>query len=162
MVIPVPAHLRLRKSLTAPLPAPAWPAGVVPMTLVPMTVPGPSPISLHALLVRAYANGGGSVPDFAYWWTRLVEDNEFDPALVLVAFGPEGTPVGLAQCWTSGFIKDLVVAPEHRGRGIGEALLIQCFTVFARRGLSHVDLKVETDNIPARRLYARMGMVPMS
>ena len=157
MVIPVPAHLRLRKSLTAPLPAPAWPAGVVPMTL-----PGPSPVRLHALLVRAYADGGGSVPDFDYWWTRLIEDSEFDPALVLVAFGPESTPVGLAQCWTSGFIKDLVVAPEHRARGIGEALLTQCFVVFARRGLPHVDLKVETDNIPARRLYARMGMVPVS
>ncbi|MET3898523.1 ribosomal protein S18 acetylase RimI-like enzyme [Devosia sp. UYZn731] len=36
------------------------------------------------------------------------------------------------------------------------------FALFAARGLAHVDLKVDTDEEPARRLYARLGMVEVS
>ena len=97
--------------------------------------------------------------DFDQWWPALVEDNEFDPALVLIAADPDGQPLGLAQCWTSGFLKDLAVAPEARNQRVGSWLLDRVFNAFAARGLPHVDLKVEPDNISAQRFYARYGMV---
>ena len=117
------------------------------------------PIALHRLLQLSYAGGGGTVGSFDQWWWPLVEDSEFDPALVLIAADAPGTPVGLAQCWTSGFLKDLVVAPDARDRQIGSWLLDTTFSAFAARGAPHIDLKVEGDNVAAQRFYARHGMV---
>ena len=78
---------------------------------------------------------------------------------MFVAVGAAGDPVGLAQCWTSGFIKDLAVVPPWRGRGIGDALLAEVFLEFRNRGLPHVDLKVGAANAPALSVYRRAGMI---
>lgn len=116
------------------------------------------PMALHTLLQTAYAAGGGYVPDFDAWWWPLVEDEEFDPALVIsVSAGTE--PVGLIQCWTSGFIKDLVVRPQWRNRNIGAYLLHAAFAEFHRRGTPKVELKVEAANLSAQRFYRRHGLV---
>lgn len=147
-------HIRLTRDLNMALPALVWPAGAHPVPLATS-----KPIQLHALLVAAYRNGFGSVPLFDDWWTNLVEDSEFDPKLVFIAADASANPIGLAQCWTSGFIKDLVVAESWRGRRLGKALLLAAFHAFAARGLTHVDLKVETNNARARRLYQSLGMV---
>ena len=149
-----PPWLLLRKNLGDPLVAPVMPAG---MTLA--TLDKVQPIALHALLVSAYADGGGRVADLDTWWTKLVNDSEFDPALVFVAIDQSGNPAALCQCWSSGFIKDLVTAGAHRGQGLGEALLHTAFAAFKARGITQVDLKVETQNTDAQRLYARVGMV---
>ena len=146
-------HIRLRKLLDAPIDLPALPAGI---TITPLWQT--KPVALHSLLRSAYASGGGSVGDFDTWWWPLVEDEEFDAALVIVASaGPN--PVGLVQCWTSSFVKDLVVAPDWRDRGLGAYLLNAAFAEFHRRGAAYVDLKVEASNTAAQRFYRRYGMV---
>lgn len=146
-------HIRLRKMLDAPIDLPALPADIA---ITPLW--RAKPLALHTLLRTAYASGGGSVPDFDSWWWPLVEDEEFDPALVIIASA--GTePIGLAQCWTSGFVKDLVVSPEWRDRGLGAYLLNAAFAEFRRRGAPHIDLKVEASNLAAQRFYRRHGMV---
>ncbi|MDB5623519.1 MAG: hypothetical protein JWR39_2082 [Devosia sp.] len=117
------------------------------------------PRQLHDLLLLTYRDGGGSVAPFEAWWTALVEDEEFDPDLVIIAADAGNQPVGLAQCWTGGFVKDLTVAPDWRNRGLGAALLRTAFRAFACRGLPSVDLKVEADNTAAQRFYRRLGMV---
>jgi ribosomal protein S18 acetylase RimI-like enzyme len=117
------------------------------------------PVRLHRLLQLAYANGGGKVGDFDAWFWPLVEDEEFDPSLVLIAADDAGEPLGLAQCWTSGFLKDLVVHPDHRNRRIGAWLLHQAVAAIRQRGLHYLDLKVEAGNSAARRFYSRHGMV---
>ncbi|NMA96794.1 MAG: GNAT family N-acetyltransferase [Phyllobacteriaceae bacterium] len=145
--------LRLRKHLDQTITAPPLPPGVVRLPVWQA-----KPAALHKLLERAYASGGGSVPGFAEWFFPLVEDEEFDPALLIVlASGEE--PVGLVQCWTSGFIKDIVVAPEARDKGLGAWLLHAAFAELQQRGRAHVDLKVEAGNIHAQRFYRRHGMV---
>ena len=149
-----PPWFLLRKDLADPLVPALPPQGVALATLDKV-----SPLALHALLVSAYAHGGGSVADFDTWWTRLIEDGEFDPVLVFIAVDQSNNPVALCQCWSSGFIKDLVTAPTHRGQGLGEALLRTAFAAFKARGIAQVDLKVETQNANAQRLYARVGMV---
>ncbi|HWV20424.1 MAG TPA: GNAT family N-acetyltransferase [Devosia sp.] len=149
-------YIRLRKMLNAPMELPALSAGVV---ITPLWQA--KPMALHTLLRAAYASGGGSVPDFNAWWWPLVEDPEFDPTLVIIASA--GTePVGLIQCWTSSFVKDLVVAPQWRDRGIGAFLLRTAFVEFTRRGAPHIDLKVEASNLAAQRFYRRHGMVEVS
>lgn len=145
--------LRLRKHLDLPFPLWPLPTGVSRLPLWQA-----SPLALHTLLRETYAHGGGSVPAFEHWFFPLVEDAEFDPALLII-LSVQGQPVGLAQCWTSGFIKDLVVAPSMQGRGLGSCLLHAAFHQFRERGQSHVDLKVETTNLGAQRFYRRHGMV---
>jgi len=146
--------LRMRRALSQPSPSPAWPQGTC---LVPF-MPREHAQKVHALLVRAYAQGGGYVEPFPIWWTSLRDDAEYDPALCLIAVNGRGDLVGIAQCWTSAFIKDLAVDPAYRRRGLGSALLLETFRTFRERGAPFVELKVHADNPSgAARLYRAHG-----
>lgn len=135
---------------------PRWPAGV---SLKTLAEPKAEQIArdAHGLIAEAFED----MPrDFESWWTWLSGDDDFDPELVLVAYGADGRPLGVAQCWSSGYLKDLAVAPEARGQGLGAALMLHVFAVFQARGVSHVDLKTNLiANAAAARLYQRLGMV---
>ena len=147
-----PDFLLLKRDLAAPIPLPVWPDGV---RLVRLEVTDVK--AIHALLQRAYVSGFGSVePDWLDWWEALRADSEFDRDLCFVAKS-EDEVVGFCLCWTTSFVKDLVVAPEEQGRGIGEALLLAALLVLQARGATGVRLKVVTANAGARRLYARLG-----
>lgn len=112
---------------------------------------------LHRLLMAAFDDEN---PDFDAWWTQLSSDAEYDPGLCFLLYHDRGALAAAAQCWTSGFIKDLATAPEHRGMGLGEALVLHAFRAFKRRGAPHVDLKTSlAENAAAVRLYRRLGMV---
>lgn len=116
-------------------------------------------VAVHAVMLAAYAGGGGRVGTFEAWWNGLIADDEYDPRLCFVAVADRAT-VGFCQCWTSAFIKDLVVAPEFAGQGIGRALLLTALAAFEARGAASVDLKVEAGNHRALGLYRALGFVP--
>ena len=87
------------------------------------------------------------------------EIDEFAPDLCFLAVNERQDVVGIAQCWTGAFIKDLVVHPLARRRGIATALLRRVFWEFRHRGVKHVDLKVQLDNpTGAVRLYKELVM----
>jgi ribosomal protein S18 acetylase RimI-like enzyme len=116
-------------------------------------------LTVHRLLEVGYAQGGGHVGAFEEWWPTLQDDEEFAFDLCFLAVNERQDIVGIAQCWTSAFIKDLVVHPLARRRGIATALLRRAFWEFRRRGAQHVDLKVQLDNpTGAVRLYKGLGM----
>lgn len=142
---------RLRKHLDTPLPTILWPDGIAPAAFDAV-----DPHGAHALLDDAFP---GLVAPFEDWYGNLTADAEFDPALSIPALSVDGQIAGFVQCWTTGFVKDLAVAPEHRGKGLGAALMLHAFALFASRGLPAVDLKVESTEHAARRLYARLGMI---
>ena len=149
------SSIRMRKLLGQPVSAPVLPEG---SAFTPF-IPEQHAEAVHRLLDAAYARGGGEVAPFADWWKQLEGDSEYDPSLVFLAIGQDGSLVGAAQCWTSAFIKDLGVADGWRRRGIGTALLQQAFNVFALRGATSVELKVLADNPSgAERLYRILGM----
>ena len=148
--------LRMRRDLSRPLEQPAWPVGITCRTF------GPKPDkrdakAAHSVLEAGFWEGGGGAPIFRKWWPELRKDSEFDPALVFLAI-ERGEIVGMAQCWTSAFIKDLSVHPAARRRGVGRALMLTAFQAFAKRGAPHVDLKVREENTNAQRLYRDLGM----
>ena len=151
-----PVVLRMRRELSGATEAPQWPPGIVVRTL------GQKPDrklvqAAHGVLEAGFWEGGGGAPIFRQWWKALRRDREFDPELVLLAI--EGADViGLAQCWTSAFVKDLAVHPRVRRRGIGRALMLAAFNAFAARGAAHVDLKVREDNTAAIALYHALRM----
>src|SRR5204863_7184088 len=73
-----------------------------------------------------------------------------------------GTAIGrlyLAQ-WTSEHrIVDIALLPEHRGRGLGTAILSDLLDQAGRAGKA-VTIHVEKFN-PALSLYRRLGFVPI-
>jgi len=144
--------LRMRIDLPTASELPVWPDGVQVRTFRPGDVD-----ELHALLAHGYRHGGGTVGPQAAWYSALVGDSEFDAELVVLVEGAGGLAAA-SICWTSAFVKDLVVHESWRRRGLGEALLRRAFRTFEERGAHHVDLKVEADNPPAIRLYERVGM----
>ena len=146
--------IRMRRSLMEPIPEPVWPAGIRLVTFDPERYAK----KIHALLVEAYARGGGYVEPFAIWWPSLQGDSDYDPGLVFVAADQQDEIVGVAQCWTSAFVKDLAVASSMRRQGLGAALLHQAFRVFHERGAAGIELKVHADNPSgALRLYRALG-----
>jgi ribosomal protein S18 acetylase RimI-like enzyme len=56
-------------------------------------------------------------------------------------------------------VMDVALLPEHRGAGVGSEILGALMEEAARGG-KKVSLHVEKNN-PARRLYARLGFVPV-
>ncbi|WP_426136203.1 GNAT family N-acetyltransferase [Pseudomonas sp. PWP3-1b2] len=143
----------LRRDLTGSLPAPQWPAGTRLDHYRDELAP-----AIHALLSLTQDQGGGRVAGLDQWRQRFITDAEFDPTLCLVASNADGI-VGVAQCWTSAFIKNLSVHPGAQGQGLGRALLLHSFHVFKSRGEPYVDLKVRESNLRARQLYESAGMV---
>jgi ribosomal protein S18 acetylase RimI-like enzyme len=149
---------RLRRDLKSAVADPVWPAGFSVRGFTPDDA-----AAVHRLMRVAYAEGGGGVGAFGDWWPSLRDDAEFDAALCFLAVDGRGEIVGAAQCWTSAFIKDLVIHPDARRRGLAEALLLTAFAAFRGRGARHVDLKVQRDNpTGAVRLYRRLGMVDVA
>src|SRR5260370_24667962 len=145
---------RLRRDLTEAVAPPTCPTGYRVRTFAADDAP-----TVHRLLEVGYAQGGGHIGAFEEWWPSLRDDDEFAPDLCFLALNERQEIVGVAQCWTSAFIKDLVVHPLARRRGIATALLRRVFWEFRRRGVKHVDLKVQVDNpTGAVRLYKELGM----
>ena len=148
--------LRMRRDLSGPVEAPAWPPGVTVRTL-DAKPDRKEAKAAHSVLEAGFWEGGGGAPIFPRWWKALRKDSEFDPALVFIAY--EGKDVvGMAQCWTSAFIKDIAVHPRARRHGIGRALTLTTFEAFKKRGAVHVDLKVREENETAQRLYTSLRM----
>jgi GNAT superfamily N-acetyltransferase len=92
--------------------------------------------------------------------------------LGVIAEDPDGSPAGAA--WARRFPADdpgygfvapdvpelsLAVAPEHRGRGVGSALLDALIDRARAAGVPGLSLSVEDGNA-ARRLYTARGFTP--
>jgi ribosomal protein S18 acetylase RimI-like enzyme len=145
----------MRRALENDPPTPAWPEGIGVRSFRPDDGP-----AVHALLEHAYRGGGGSVDPFETWLPTMTSDTEFDPQLWFLAEAEGGSLAGAALCWTSAFLKDLVVHESWRGRRLGAALVHHVLGEFRRRGARAVELKVESDNPSgAQRLYERLGFV---
>jgi ribosomal protein S18 acetylase RimI-like enzyme len=120
------------------------------------------------MLLDAYAcdaaGGGEPLSDFVK--TNLVRELAARPqAYSVLAFDGE-QPVGLVNC-IEGFssfkckplvnVHDVAVLASHRGRGIAEAMLAEAERIALERGAVKMTLEVLSGNVPAVRLYQRIG-----
>ncbi|WP_223488630.1 GNAT family N-acetyltransferase [Pseudomonas sp. A-RE-19] len=142
----------MRRNLAEVVPSFTWPDGIELTGYRPELAE-----AVHHLMELGYREGGGRVPTLETWQQRFETDPEYDPSLCFIAFDAEGI-VGVAQCWTSAYIKSLVVHPRAQGLGLGRALLLNAFNVFQQRREGYVDLKVLENNLRAQRLYESAGM----
>jgi mycothiol synthase len=117
--------------------------------------------AIHEVLDEAFRGHFGAVPMTFERFLSEFKDDLYDASLVAIA-ELDGRPVGVAACWIVdgvGWIGDLGVLADARGRGIGAALLRAAFATLAARGLTRVRLNVDSDNeTGATRLYEGVGM----
>jgi RimJ/RimL family protein N-acetyltransferase len=95
------------------------------------------------MLMTEIARKPGFLPD-ATW---LLENER----------GPVGTIQSIRERGGLGAIQNVGVVAALRGRGLGEALVLQALHGFRRAGLHRAVLEVTAQNDPAIRLYRRLG-----
>jgi GNAT superfamily N-acetyltransferase len=102
------------------------------------------------------------VPELDHLWRRLTAAGELECFVAEL----DAEVVGLAHVRafarplegdTAGFLDDLFVDPEHRGCGVGAALLEHLRRLAAERGWGVVTWITGADNRAARELYDRVA-----
>lgn len=123
-------------------PIPAW-------TIYPYLIrqfrPATDGQPVHALIEDAHAEQDRLMALNA-WWLALASNSEFDAGLAFVIETPVGTLAAAGIAWTSGFVKDIVVAPAYRRQGLATMLLSHICQAFQRRGARALDLSVDAGN----------------
>jgi putative acetyltransferase len=109
-----------------------------------------------ALWQRTWQSAYPSI-DFAarlQWWRERWRKDLVPKAAVMVA-EQDGVLVGFVTIDTSGYLDQLVVAPDHWGTELADRLVNEA----KRRLPGGVTLLVNTDNVRAIRFYERNGFV---
>jgi len=144
---------RMARSIAGELPVPVWPAGV---TLRPFDRDRDAR-EVWQVVMTSFAGTFGSHPRPFAEWSTLVLDQGYDVSCAVA----DGGLVGVATTSVrqgDGHVGQLAVLPDHRGRGLGLALLQECFRRDAAAGLPATTLTVDGENALARRLYDKAGM----
>jgi mycothiol synthase len=150
--------LRMWRVLDGDLPDPRWPNGVAVRTYLDADAE-----SVHGLLDTCYSAWDPVHVPLAHdaWVAFMTDHTEFDPQMWFLV-EREDELVACALHWKEhqgrGWVKDIVVREDERGRGIAKALLHHGFREYAARRAGRVGLKVETSNpTGAVELYERVG-----
>jgi len=120
----------------------------------------PSPARLRWL-------GGGD--ELRVRYRRLLADE--DHRVVLAVDEDSAEPLGMAVLGVDPAsalldlpavsVTHLLVAPAHRGRGAGRALVAAAVGYADERGMDHVIVGVSTTGREANRFFARLGFAPL-
>lgn len=128
----------------------------------------PSDAAAVVVLLDAYASdpAGGGEPLSDFVKANLVRELAARPQAYSVLAFDGDLPVGLVNC-IEGFssfkckplvnVHDVAVRASHRGRGIAEAMLAEAERIAVERGAVKMTLEVLSGNVPAVKLYRRIG-----
>jgi mycothiol synthase len=146
----------MHRDLDAREPVPEWPSGYLLRTVKPES----DTHELHALIQDAFDHPGRKRKSFNDWKDWMMHPPVFIPDIWFILVY-QGQIVGSALCFeyeSMGWVRQLAVRQEHRGKGLGRKLLQHAFSVFSARGFSKVGLAVEAENLNALNLYQNAGM----
>jgi ribosomal protein S18 acetylase RimI-like enzyme len=102
----------------------------------------------------------GSREGCLHLMTEIRKKSGFLPEATWLLAGPAGycgTVQGICDRHRLGAIQNLGITPEHRGLGLGRALLLKALEGFSRHGLGRGFLEVTAQNEAAVRLYRQVG-----
>lgn len=86
----------------------------------------------------------------------LASESMDDPALGFVQLYPSFSSVAMKPLW---ILNDLFVTKDARGRGVAEQLIRRAERHARQANARGLILETAIDNLPARRLYERLGWV---
>lgn len=93
-------------------------------------------------------------------WTALEFAELLDRADIVLETAPGGFALA-HDLGEDAEVLTIAVAPDQRRRGLGGRLIGRLETTLAGRGCRRLVLEVACDNIPAQRLYDRLGFAVM-
>lgn len=106
---------------------------------------------------------GTPVPQQAHTWPSaedLRAERSDDPLVAAVDGACAGRCFLEAEHYPFAELQNLVVAPQHRRRGVGGALVADAIRRASELGYLAIHLQVDKDNTAAHRLYTRHGFLP--
>src|ERR1700760_2788713 len=127
---------------------------------------GALPVEAHLHLdpARLPAPTHRPAADYASFVNTKLEDPdaailvaEFDARVIGYAYAAVQGYDYMSLRGPAGVLHDLIVDPEHRGRGVGRLLLNAAQAYLKTRGAPRVVLSTAERNQAAQRLFARMG-----
>jgi ribosomal protein S18 acetylase RimI-like enzyme len=143
--------------------------GIRPATTTDIAAIGP----LAALLVRTHHDFDSkrfiaATSRTAEGYGSFLGSQLAEPDIIVLVAERNGEVVGytyaglegpdyMALRGPAGALYDIVVDPEHRGRGVGRALLDATLAALKERGAPRVVLSTAEQNEPAQRLFERAG-----
>ena len=88
-----------------------------------------------------------------YMWGYILEDKGTPCGFALLSktFSQEAGGISVT-------LEEIYIEPAHRGKGIGTDFLRD---LCGNQAYKRIRLEVEDDNIPAKRLYERMGFIEL-
>ena len=150
---PVRTLWRMHRDVVGELPEPVWPAGVTLRRFEPER----DGREVWQVVMTSFAGEFGSHQrPYDEWVTRTMGSG-----YTAVCVEEDGAIIGVATTGVrggDGHVGQLGVLPEHRGRGLGLALLHECFRRDAAAGRTATTLGVDGENSNARALYDKAGM----
>jgi len=121
----------------------------------------------HRIMDSGFADLDDHVTvDFDSWWanTAASGNTPYDEWRVVFVDGEPAAVLQTANIGAAdngGWIRNLVVHPRFRGRGLAQLLLGTAFALFAEKGRTWVGLSVDTGNSTgAFKIYEKVGMRP--
>ncbi len=128
---------------------------------------------LGALLVRIHHDFDperflAATPQTEHAYASFLGMQLDEPTIIILVAERDGEVVGYTYAGVegndymslrgpAGVLHDIVVAPAHRGHGVGRMLLDATLTALKARGAPRVVLSTAERNEPAQRLFARAG-----
>ncbi len=137
---------------------PEWPAGVTAASLDVADTE-----DVHDLVYERA--GWAQVPGHAYrdleqWRSLFLADDVPRELLVLAREGGRIVGAAMGRVWSdgTGWVSQLAVAADQRGRGLGRALLLEAMRRQVDAGATQLGLSVSADNAGALSLYLGVGL----
>jgi ribosomal protein S18 acetylase RimI-like enzyme len=169
----VKRYARMRRELTGPLPAPTVPAGVVVRTVRPdddaemrafhtvLDVSFRDTLDHEPSTYEAYRARLAALPriDWDEWFVAELDDGAGTAGGGIVAILQSSAQ---SPDEDEGWVSNLGVRREFRGRGLGRLLLLTAFHAYAAKGRRAAGLGVDLTNpTGAYGLYESVGMHPV-
>ncbi|HEX4930004.1 MAG TPA: GNAT family N-acetyltransferase [Gaiellaceae bacterium] len=157
---PVRHSYRMEIDLSDDGRVPVWPDAVA----VRNVVPGEEP-RVYAAVIEVWQDTNDPMDEtYEEWAHWLLDADVYDPSLWFLAHAGDEL-AGFSLCRqdsvdpNAGHVWLLGVRRAWRRHGLGEALLLQSFEAFRRRGYTRGTLGVDASSVTgATRLYERAGM----
>jgi len=138
------------------------------MQSVKISVAAKADVAAIAHLFDAYRQFYEYPPDLALASSYIAERIEKAESVILLAQDANGEALGFCQLYPTFCsleakpiyaLYDLYVAPEARGAGIGNLLLLAAEDSACAHGMCRLDLTTAKTNLPAQAAYEALGWV---